>query len=609
MLAGGAAASGLPFYAILCLPILFAAGMSLFDTIDGAFMNFAYGWAFSQPVRKLFYNVTVTGLSVAVALVIGSIELLGVLDVDRRHRPQPRRLPGGRPVRADLGARARGLALRPHRGALERRRPSGRDPRARAPAARLRLAPRTSSPRCARPATACRRRRRACSRRCSPPTGRCPPTTSPARDPSLERTSVYRNLERLEALGVVSHVHVGHGPGLYALARGGDQEYLVLRPLRARDHRRPGGARRRARRAARPTSATTRASATSRSTGCARVRGEREHEHRHGHLVTRIRTAETRALGARCRHRRLAVADPAVVGRQPLGHEHAQPGASSASRVAVSSVRFWNTPPRQDHHLRPAPRSARPPSAAARPCCGSGRRRRRLGARARRRARPRAPSARVEPRRGTGMLIRAALRRVRDRLELDRRLALVGHLGAQPAERGDRVEQPPHARRHAATTRPVRDELRDLLGALRVRRRQRHRPSPPRAATRHAIRHGWRPRGRRPGSRTGHRCAGALEVAQVADQQLAAPDACRRSRSRSRRRSRRPPARSRRARPGTPRGGRGGAGPRRSRRPRGRARSGSRGSRDARRGRRPRARPRTAARSARSPPRRPAATS
>ena len=47
-LAGGAAASGLPFYAILCLPILFAAGMSLLDTIDGAFMNFAYGWAFAS---------------------------------------------------------------------------------------------------------------------------------------------------------------------------------------------------------------------------------------------------------------------------------------------------------------------------------------------------------------------------------------------------------------------------------------------------------------------------------------------------------------------------------------------------------------------------------
>jgi nickel/cobalt transporter (NiCoT) family protein len=76
--AGTAAASGLPFYAILCLPILFAAGMSLLDTIDGAFMNFAYGWAFSKPVRKVFYNITVTALSVAVALIIGSIELLSV---------------------------------------------------------------------------------------------------------------------------------------------------------------------------------------------------------------------------------------------------------------------------------------------------------------------------------------------------------------------------------------------------------------------------------------------------------------------------------------------------------------------------------------------------
>ncbi len=78
-LAGGAAASGLPFYAILCLPILFAAGMSLFDTIDGAFMNFAYGWAFAKPIRKVFYNITITGLSVAVALLIGTIELLSVL--------------------------------------------------------------------------------------------------------------------------------------------------------------------------------------------------------------------------------------------------------------------------------------------------------------------------------------------------------------------------------------------------------------------------------------------------------------------------------------------------------------------------------------------------
>ena len=79
VLAGGAAASGLPFYAIVCLPILFAAGMTLFDTIDGAFMNFAYGWAFAKPVRKVFYNITITGLSVAVALLIGSVELLSVL--------------------------------------------------------------------------------------------------------------------------------------------------------------------------------------------------------------------------------------------------------------------------------------------------------------------------------------------------------------------------------------------------------------------------------------------------------------------------------------------------------------------------------------------------
>ncbi|MER6425172.1 HoxN/HupN/NixA family nickel/cobalt transporter [Streptomyces sp. NPDC001137] len=79
VLAGSGAASGLPWYAILCLPVLFAAGMSLLDTIDGSFMNFAYDWAFSQPVRKVYYNLTVTGLSVAVALLIGTVELLGLL--------------------------------------------------------------------------------------------------------------------------------------------------------------------------------------------------------------------------------------------------------------------------------------------------------------------------------------------------------------------------------------------------------------------------------------------------------------------------------------------------------------------------------------------------
>jgi len=77
-MAGSAATVALPWYAVLCLPIIFAAGMSLWDTIDGTFMNFAYGWAFSNPVRKIYYNITLTGLSVAFALVIGGTELIQV---------------------------------------------------------------------------------------------------------------------------------------------------------------------------------------------------------------------------------------------------------------------------------------------------------------------------------------------------------------------------------------------------------------------------------------------------------------------------------------------------------------------------------------------------
>jgi hypothetical protein len=79
VLAGTAVVSGLPFYAILSLPILFAAGMCLFDTADGCFMNFAYDWAFANPVRKVFYNLTITGLSVFVAFFIGTIEILGLI--------------------------------------------------------------------------------------------------------------------------------------------------------------------------------------------------------------------------------------------------------------------------------------------------------------------------------------------------------------------------------------------------------------------------------------------------------------------------------------------------------------------------------------------------
>ena len=78
VLAGGAAVS-LPWYAVLTLPLLFAAGMSLLDTIDGLFMYYAYGWANLRPVRKVYYNIAITGLSVAVALAIGGIELISVL--------------------------------------------------------------------------------------------------------------------------------------------------------------------------------------------------------------------------------------------------------------------------------------------------------------------------------------------------------------------------------------------------------------------------------------------------------------------------------------------------------------------------------------------------
>lgn len=79
VLAGTAVAGGLPFWAVLSLPILFAAGMSLLDTADGVFMNFAYGWAFFKPIRKVYYNIAITGLSVLVAFIIGTIEILQVV--------------------------------------------------------------------------------------------------------------------------------------------------------------------------------------------------------------------------------------------------------------------------------------------------------------------------------------------------------------------------------------------------------------------------------------------------------------------------------------------------------------------------------------------------
>ncbi len=76
------ATAHIPFYAILCLPILFTAGMSLMDTLDGIFMNFAYSWAFFNPVRKVYYNLAITGLSVAICFFVGTIEVLGLLPAE-----------------------------------------------------------------------------------------------------------------------------------------------------------------------------------------------------------------------------------------------------------------------------------------------------------------------------------------------------------------------------------------------------------------------------------------------------------------------------------------------------------------------------------------------
>ncbi|MBV8083730.1 MAG: HoxN/HupN/NixA family nickel/cobalt transporter [Chloroflexi bacterium] len=78
-ISAGAASQGLPFVAVVSLPVIFAAGMSLMDTTDGAFMAKAYSWAFSNPIRKVFYNVTVTALSVFVALFVGGIEVSQLL--------------------------------------------------------------------------------------------------------------------------------------------------------------------------------------------------------------------------------------------------------------------------------------------------------------------------------------------------------------------------------------------------------------------------------------------------------------------------------------------------------------------------------------------------
>jgi high-affinity nickel-transport protein len=78
-ISAGSASQGVPVLAVLSLPVIFAAGMTLMDTTDGAFMAKAYAWAFSNPIRKVFYNLTITGLSVFVALFVGIVELLQIV--------------------------------------------------------------------------------------------------------------------------------------------------------------------------------------------------------------------------------------------------------------------------------------------------------------------------------------------------------------------------------------------------------------------------------------------------------------------------------------------------------------------------------------------------
>ena len=130
VLAGTSAAAGLPWYAILCLPVLFTAGMCLLDTIDGSFMNFAYGWAFSNPVRKIYYNITITALSVVGRAadrqrrtahpVRRAVRLAGrVLELDRRAGPQRRRLFRRGHVRHHLGGGPARLALRSPRTEMD----------------------------------------------------------------------------------------------------------------------------------------------------------------------------------------------------------------------------------------------------------------------------------------------------------------------------------------------------------------------------------------------------------------------------------------------------------------------------------------------------------
>ena len=139
--AGTGGGTTLPPLAIIALPFIFAAGMSLMDTIDGVFMSKAYGWAFVTPIRKIYYNITMTSLSIFIAFVIGTIEIVGLLTrpgrLDRaavglhlRHQHQHRRPDHRRGVHPRLDRRGGRLQGAPDRRAVRLCRRRLRDPAA-----------------------------------------------------------------------------------------------------------------------------------------------------------------------------------------------------------------------------------------------------------------------------------------------------------------------------------------------------------------------------------------------------------------------------------------------------------------------------------------------
>ena len=234
--------------------------MSLLDTIDGAFMNFAYGWAFSRPVRKIFYNMTITWLSVVVALVIGTIELMSVFSEKLSLTGQPWDFVSGLDLNY-VGYAIVGLFVLTwavalaiwHFGRIEEKWQAGsiranrclRAWRSSGPeseqAAAMTVAPgtpplqftdieavmtalRTNGHRVTTP---CRVVLEALFAAEGPVSAQFIADGQGDSRVSLDVASVYRNLERLEQLGVVRHVHLGHAPGLYMLIGDGEKEYLA----------------------------------------------------------------------------------------------------------------------------------------------------------------------------------------------------------------------------------------------------------------------------------------------------------------------------------------------------------------------------------------------